>query len=117
MIPDPVLVGLGGSAGAIARYLVGEYIERETFPLSILFVNSLGSLIAAFIVFADFTGTTVLFLTVGFCGAFTTFSSFAFQAVSLWDNGNRSGALLHVGGNLVGCLLAAGVGWLVATVL
>lgn len=114
---DPLLVGLGGSVGAVTRYFIGEYIERENFPLSVLLVNSLGSFIASIVVFSDATDLAVMLLVVGFCGAFTTFSSFAFQAVSLWDNENRSGAILHVIGNLVVCLLAAGIGWTIANIV
>lgn len=81
-------IGLGGAAGALLRALVGRLI-RSDFPLPTLIVNILGSFILA----AVYTGLpaasdlTRALLGTGFCGAFTTFSTFILEAVLLARSG------------------------------
>lgn len=112
-----VLVGIGGAIGAVLRYAVGEYVERETFPLSVLVVNVSGSFVAGLIAFAPVDGDAALLVGVGICGSFTTFSSFSFQAVHLWENDRRAAAVVHAVGNLLACLAAVGLAWVLASSL
>ncbi|QZA89662.1 fluoride efflux transporter CrcB [Salinarchaeum sp. IM2453] len=114
---NTLLVGAGGAVGALARYSVGEIIQRERFPLSILVVNLLGSFIAGLLLFVSPRDSILLFVSVGFCGAFTTFSSFSFQTVYLWSNDNKQGAIIHAGSNLILCLIALALAWLIVGVL
>jgi CrcB protein len=109
-----LLVGVGGVLGALARYEVGRLLTdrlRATLAVNVLGSFALGGLLAGFA--ADATLLT-LFGT-GFCGAFTTFSSFAVETVELYENGARQEAVENAGVNLLGTLLAvAAGGWLVA---
>jgi len=90
------IVGIGGFAGSISRYLLQmAVISRFTllFPLGTFAVNLIGSLIVGLVIgFADryqwMTYEWRLFLAIGFCGSFTTFSSFAFDNVRLLQDGN-----------------------------
>lgn len=110
-----VLVGLGGLLGAVSRHLVSEFLVRdERHTLS---VNVLGSLALGALSAAPTTGTASLALGVGFCGAFTTFSTFAFQTVRLYERGDRLAAVTNGAANLVGALLAVGAGALLARLL
>jgi len=88
MLKNILLVGLGGFAGSIARYLVYAWLEKgRSLPLATLTVNLVGSLILGlFIGYYISKGAESnnmrLLIAVGFCGSFTTFSTLAFE---LWE--------------------------------
>ncbi|MFB6205800.1 MAG: CrcB family protein [Haloglomus sp.] len=110
---DPaLLVGLGGVAGALARHLLGERIEEGTFDT--LAVNVLGSFLLGFLVSAPVGADLLLVAGTGFCGAFTTFSTFAYETVRLVEGGYGRRAALNATTNLVGALAAVGFGAIAA---
>lgn len=101
-------VGLGGSVGALARYRVGLAVERRA--LDTLVVNVLGSLLLGVVLGVDLAGPVSLAVAVGFCGAFTTFSSFAVETVRFADDGARAVAVAYAVGTLALALLATVAG-------
>jgi len=109
---DALLVGVGGAVGASSRYLVGRLLAHYSAPWATLAVNALGSFLLGVVVFGVNSSAAALVVGVGFCGAFTTFSSFSYQTVQLWEQGDRGRALLNAGGSLFGALLAFGSAWL-----
>lgn len=110
---DPAaLVGAGGVCGALARHLLGERIEQGT--LDTLAVNVAGSFLLGLLVTAPVGSDLLLFAGTGFCGAFTTFSTFAFETVRLAESGRGRRAALNAMLNLVGALAAVALGTLVA---
>ncbi|WP_224332847.1 fluoride efflux transporter CrcB [Haloprofundus halobius] len=113
---DPAhLVGTGGAVGALLRYLVGELVDDESFPLSTLTVNVVGSFVLGVVTFAGVGDTALLLVGTGACGSFTTFSSFSFETVRLWETGERREAVANATVNLVGAGLALGAAWVVAS--
>lgn len=113
---DPaVLVGVGGVLGAVARFLVGEAVERDRADT--LLVNGLGSLALGLLTALPLDGGLALVVGVGFCGAFTTFSSFAVETVGLAEAGEYRRAALEAGGTLVLALLGVGLGSLLGVVV
>ena len=102
---DVLLVGAGGFLGANARYLVNALIARHisaSLPWGTLVVNVTGSFILA--AFVAWTTERVLadpayrfLVAIGFCGAYTTFSSYAFETIRLIEQGHFWAA----GGNFV----------------
>ena len=84
-----LIVALGGALGSVGRYGVGLALERFiTFPLGTLVANFLGSLIigiCAGIFGLDQKRPAALFLMVGFCGGFTTFSTFSLNTLNLLE--------------------------------
>ena len=108
---EVVLVSIGGALGASSRYVVGHVLRSTSFPWSTLLVNVVGSFLLGLVVFGANSEQLVLLVGVGFCGAFTTFSSFSFQTVELWERGMPSLAVLNAGGNLLVSLLAYGMAW------
>lgn len=105
---DLVLVGGGGLAGAVARHLLGERIDARTRDT--LAVNVLGSLALGVLLGAPVESSTSLALATGFCGAFTTFSTFAFETVRLAETGRPRAAARNGATNLVGALLGIWLG-------
>ncbi len=98
-----MIVGAGGFIGAVCRYLIGLIPLKEScvFPIKTLIINITGSFIIGMIVaFAMKTDwidpKVVLFLKVGLCGGFTTFSSFALETGDLMEDGRVKIAVLYV---------------------
>ncbi len=110
------LVGTGGAVGAVLRYAVANLLLRwgqsETFPTATLLVNVIGSFILGLLVFGSMGSEAMLFVGVGVCGAFTTYSSFSVQTVRLWEDGRRGYAVISAVGNLGLSGLAVGLAWL-----
>lgn len=109
-VPSVFLVGFGGALGAAARHAVGLRIEGR---LSITAVNAIGSLALGGTLVAPIGSAVTLFLAVGFCGAFTTFSSFAVETVSTLTGGDSRLAARFAAVNLVAALVAFHVGSLI----
>ncbi|WP_122090018.1 fluoride efflux transporter CrcB [Halalkalicoccus subterraneus] len=115
---EAVLVGVGGAIGAVLRYLVGLAVGPVSgrFPAETLVVNVVGSFVLGWVTFGPVDGNLSLFVGVGACGAFTTFSSFSVDTVRLVENESAALAAIYAGVNValsVGAVLAAA---LVATV-
>ena len=86
-----LILGLGALAGAFLRYKIAESpILLGVLPINILIINVIGSFILGmFVVISihfDLDPKYSVFLAIGFCGSFTTMSSFALQSVSLIDS-------------------------------
>lgn len=110
-----IIVAVGGGIGATLRYWV-QLLVIKVMPSywSTALVNVLGSFmlgIASHKVIES--SSIVIFLTVGILGAFTTFSTFAFEVVKLVEIRKQVIALLFIGINLIGGLLAFWMGWVI----
>ncbi|MGM0398818.1 MAG: fluoride efflux transporter CrcB [Halobacteriota archaeon] len=119
MIPvDPAhVVGTGGAFGAVLRHLVGQTIDVEDYPLGTFTVNVLGSFLLAVLAFGGIGGQLGLFFGTGLAGSFTTFSSFSYETVRLWETGERVRAVVNAVSSIVGAVLAIGVAHAVLAVL
>ncbi len=108
MLRTVLLVGTGGFIGSVMRYLLQVFVEKgmsSTFPLGTLIANIAGSFLIG-IVFAlaekqIMNAEWRLFMSVGICGGFTTFSAFAFNNFNMIKEHTWNQLLLNVGGNLV----------------
>ena len=98
------IVGLGGGIGSAFRYLTSvlsdKYIQNS-FPWATFLVNVIGCLIIGILIGIltkqEAENTTVKWLFVtGFCGGFTTFSTFALENIKLFQSGNTLLALLYI---------------------
>jgi fluoride exporter len=104
-----IAIGLGGFLGSIARYLTVKNIEQKInmlFPYGTLAVNVIGSLAVGIIYAIALRKTGVaenwrLFLGVGFCGGFTTFSAFAWENANLFMEKMHTTALVYSGLSLI----------------
>ena len=117
-------IGLGSALGGMARYWMSGAIARaigETFPWGTLVVNVVGSFIIGFIAILTapdgriFLGsTTRLAIMTGFCGGYTTFSSFSLQTLNLLNDGEYLYAGANILISVVVCLIAVWAGAAVA---
>lgn len=103
-----IAVGLGGFVGAVCRYLIGLIPVNEVtvFPIKTFFINILGCMVIGSITIAAAKNTTlnpqlILFLKVGVCGGFTTFSTFALETVELIKAGNPLIAFIYMIGSVL----------------
>lgn len=120
-------VALGSALGGVARYactLLGSAWFGDAFPWGTIVINALGSFIIG--LFSTLTGTegrflvrseTRVFVMVGFCGGYTTFSTFSLQTFLLLRHGEWLAALGNVVVSMVVCLAAVWIGHLTATSL
>ena len=107
-------IAIGGAMGAMARYWVGSYllpISSYKFPYATFSVNVAGSLLMGilYVLIVERGGLPDQarhLLMVGFLGAFTTFSTFSLDAISLWQNGGQTMAFIYVFSTVISCLLA-----------
>ena len=117
-----IWIAAGAVFGANARYLAGQWAARTLgtgFPYGTLIVNIVGSFLLGLLVILTTERLAVstevrLMLTVGFLGAFTTFSSFSVETLFLLRDGSLGLALVNVLANNAVGLLAAYTGVLVA---
>lgn len=110
-----VLVGLGGAAGAAARYLLGTRVA--TPGRATLAVNVFGSFVLGILIGGAIGGPVALAAGTGFCGAFTTFSSFAVETTEEYTTAGSRPAAWLAGVHLGGALAAITVGSLLGTLL
>ena len=96
---DALIVALGGAAGSVARWMVGQALAgaARSLPWGTLAVNVAGSLLLGLVLAvwpADRPSAARLLLGVGFCGGFTTFSTFSAELVAMLERGQgtRAGA-------------------------
>ena len=115
---DILTISLGAIAGANARYFLSRYAAKimgPVFPYGTLVINVSGSVVVGFFMIWATERALVeprwrLLLVVGFCGAYTTFSTFTFETVRLAEEGDYGDAVRNVGLSLVIGAVAAAAG-------
>jgi CrcB protein len=119
-----LLILVGAALGAPARWLVDSYVQARhdsVFPWGTFTVNLLGSFALGLLLGASVEGETmtrlVALLGTGFCGAFTTFSTYSYEAVVLAEDGSPGIAAASVLGSVAAGLAAAFAGWAITHAL
>ena len=121
-----ILAGLvvAGAVGAPARYLLDGFVQDHTegvFPWGTFVINLTGSLLLGVItgaaMYHAFPATPKIWLGAGFCGAYTTFSTFTFETVRLLEEGAMAEALGNAVASLVAGTGAAAAGLALAAAL
>jgi len=120
MFKTLLLIGTGGFIGSISRYLLTRFITIQwpsSFPYGTLAVNAVGCLFLGIIMGLAFQSAiktqTRLLLAAGFCGGFTTFSSYSLEIFELYQRGEAAAGLLYMVVSILAGLLSIGIGmWL-----
>jgi CrcB protein len=120
-------IAIGSALGGMARYWCSGMAARligETFPWDTLIVNVVGSFIIGF--FATVTGPdgrifadtlTRQAVMIGFCGGYTTFSSFSLQTLNLLQDGEWGLAGANIAFSVIACLVAVWAGYALAATI
>lgn len=117
-------IALGSALGGVARYWCTGFVATRLggdFPWGTIFINILGSFIIGFFATLSgpegrlFVGTNErLFVMVGVCGGFTTFSAFSLQTLELVRSGNWLGAGGNIAASVILCLIFVALGHMAA---
>ena len=123
MFLNCIAVGAGGFVGAVLRYLMGliPFLQKGSLPYHTLLINVLGAILIGMIVkTADSTEllspAAVLFLKVGVCGGFTTFSTFSLESLDLLQSGRPAAFAVYALASVALCVAGVlGGKWLAGT--
>jgi CrcB protein len=114
-----LLIGIGGMIGAVLRYQVSRFVNRHVdiaFPYPTLFVNLTGAFLLGWFTrdlhtyFPTLGSAPFLLLGVGLCGAYTTFSTFSYEAVMMFREHREWTALFYVVLSCVGGFALSAIG-------
>lgn len=115
-------VAIGAATGGVSRYYLASFIQQRAgpgFPVGTFVINITGSLLLGFLFrYALQSGTVSeelrMFLTTGFCGGYTTFSTFSYDTLTLLHDGEYGRAGAYVVGSVVLSLIAVFIGFAAA---
>jgi len=115
-------VAVGGALGCVSRYYLTAFIQQRagpSFPVGTLLINITGSFLLGFIMrYALQSGAvsaeTRMLLTSGFCGGYTTFSTYSYETAMMLDDGEYGRAALYVGSSVVLALAGTLLGFAAA---
>ena len=119
-MPTFIWVFIGGGLGSICRYGIAEGLKsyQFTFPYATLLANVLACFILGTMVGGalktDIDLSYRLLIMTGFCGGFSTFSTFTYETFALLEQGKFTFALVNIGGSLFVCLVSIYLGLKIA---
>jgi CrcB protein len=115
-------VAIGAALGGMSRFALAGFIQQRAgvdFPAGTLLVNITGSLLLGFLMRVLLQSTLVTpemraMLTTGFCGGYTTFSTFSYETALLLEDGEYGRAALYVGSSVAVSLVGTFLGFVLA---
>ena len=117
MIKHLLLVFIGGGLGSVCRYLISEitYFKNLIFPYPTLLTNLLGCFLIGLILGwsiknSNINSSLIILFTVGFCGGFTTFSSFSYESLTLINNNQLLNLFIYIFSSILIGIFAVFVG-------
>lgn len=119
LVSSILIVGLGSFVGGALRFIISYWMKTFVatgFPWATLTVNLLGCLLfgvcyGLFHRFGNPASHWCLLLTTGLCGGFTTFSTFSFESLQLFQNGNFAALVCYICTSVLFGILFVALGW------
>jgi CrcB protein len=111
-----LLVAAGAAVGAPARYVTDQLVQRRRpglFPWGTLIVNITASFVLGLLVGLSVSARVMALFGTGFCGALSTYSTFAYETLRLTEDRARAFAVANVAVSVLASLAAAALGWVV----
>ena len=112
-----LLIFVGGGLGSLCRYALAAAVSTRAhlaFPIGTLVVNILGCIIIGIVARQLMNMQTDVMaraaIITGFCGGFTTFSTFSYETVGLISGGEWAKAALYVGASVIACVAGTAIG-------
>lgn len=115
-----LLVGIGGTLGALLRFQISRWVDKRPvfvdFPLATLLINVSGSFVlgwltrSAALIWPHLGSAPMLLLGTGLCGAYTTFSTFTYEALMLFEERRVAAGFLYMSSSFLLASAAAAVG-------
>ncbi|MBV4418462.1 fluoride efflux transporter CrcB [Clostridium tyrobutyricum] len=109
-----LIVGMGGMFGSLTRYSLGQYIQKHLgkyFPIGTIIINITGALVLGVLNAANLNPKFYILLCDGFLGAYTTFSTFMFDGIKLFDTNSKINAISYILITIVFGILAYMIGY------
>lgn len=116
---DIVIVGLGGAAGSVTRYVLGRAVSKrmkKSFPWGTFMVNVSGALLLGIVLGLRVHTNAALLLADGFLGAYTTFSTFMYEGFHLFHD-NQLNAIIYIAGSLIVGLVFFAAGFFISNAI
>lgn len=113
-------VFVGGGLGSLARFGIGQIVSNDHFPWATLVANAISCVILGMAI-GFLTSSQMLdnrwklFLVTGFCGGFSTFSTFSYETFKLWSEGEHFACFANIGGSVIVCLFCIYIGIKITT--
>ena len=123
MLKSILFVGIGSFAGGVLRYIISYLMKNassyQTFPWATLIANLLGCFLigiifAIFSKYSNINNPLYLLLATGFCGGFTTFSTFANESLQMIQSGNILGFVSYTLTSIIFGIILVWLGYIIA---
>ena len=108
-------IAVGSALGGCARFAMAAHIGNNEFPWGTLAVNVVGCFAIGVFAATIEAASWRQFLMIGFCGGFTTFSSFSLETLNLIRDGQNARAAAYVAASVIVCLIGVWAGHLAAS--